>query len=107
MNYFILSSSGGGFNTFGFIATMLAAYNLIGIVSNNGNQNNDNNENNQNDNNDNNQNVNQATTDTEQNNNGMVVVPPLPPGRQLDISDRTKRGFKSNTEHNTFCYCIT
>ena len=35
-------SAGGGFNTFGFIAMMLATYNLVGLVSNNGNQNNNN-----------------------------------------------------------------
>ena len=38
------SSAGGGFNTFGFIAMMLATYNLVGLVSNNGNQNNNNQE---------------------------------------------------------------
>ena len=37
-------SAGGGFNTFGFIAMMLATYNLVGLVSNNGNQNNNNQE---------------------------------------------------------------
>ena len=37
-------SVGGGFNTFGFIAMMLATYNLVGLVSNNGNQNNNNQE---------------------------------------------------------------
>ena len=78
--------SGGGFNTFGFIAMMLAAYNLIGLVSNNGNQNNDNNINRNNDNNNNNQNVNEATTDTENMNMGMVILPPLPPGRMLNLT---------------------
>ena len=81
--------SGGGFNTFGFIAMMLAAYNLIGLVSNNGNQNNDNNINDNNDNNNNNQNVNEATTDTMNMNMGMVILPPLPPGRMLNLTRGT------------------
>ena len=65
---------------------MLAAYNLIGLVSNNGNQNNNNDINNNNDNNNNNQNVNEATTDTVMMNSGMVILPPLPPGRLLNIT---------------------
>ena len=68
---------------------MLAAYNLIGLVSNNGNQNNDNNINRNNDNNNNNQNVNEATTDTMNMNMGMVILPPLPPGRMLNLTRGT------------------
>ena len=69
---------------------MLAAYNLIGLVSNNGNQNNDNNINSNNDNNNNNnQNVNEATTDTMNMNMGMVILPPLPPGRMLNLTRGT------------------
>ena len=57
--------------------------------------------NNNNENNNNNQNVNEGTTDTMQNNMGMVVVPPLPPGRMLNISldqyyHRNKRGLMDN-----------
>jgi len=92
-------STGGGFNTFGFIATMLAAYNLIGLISNNGNQNNDNNDNNNNDNNNNNQNVNEANTDTAGMNMGMVILPPLPPGRMLNIT-ATNTEDKSMMELN-------
>ena len=78
---------------------MLAAYNLVGVVSNNGNQNNDNNINRNNDNNNNNQNVNEATTDTMSMSMGMVIAPPLPPGRMLNITlvdptTREKRGEK-------------
>ena len=76
---------------------MLAAYNLVGVVSNNGNQNNDNNINRNNINNNNNQNVNEATTDTMTMSMGMVIAPPLPPGRMLNVSfvdptSRQKRG---------------
>ncbi len=53
----IFCYKGGGFNTFGFLSMLLAAYNLVGVVSNNGNQNNDNNINRNNDNNNNNQQV--------------------------------------------------
>ena len=84
---------------------MLAAYNLIGLISNNGNQNNDNNDNNNNDNNNNNQNVNEANTDTAGMNMGMVILPPLPPGRMLNITamedksmmerNRTRRGISA------------
>ena len=49
------SHSGGGFNTFGFLSMMIAGYNLVGMISNNGNQNNNNNDNNDNINNNNNQ----------------------------------------------------
>ena len=51
----ILSDTGGGFNTFGFLSMMIAGYNLVGLISNNGNQNNNNNDNNDNINNNNNQ----------------------------------------------------
>ena len=78
---------------------MLAAYNLIGLISNNGNQNNDNNDNNNNDNNNNNQNVNEANTDTAGMNMGMVILPPLPPGRMLNIT-ATNTGDKSMMELN-------
>ena len=77
---------------------MLAAYNLVGVVSNNGNQNNDNNVNRNNINNNNNQNVNEATTDTDTMSMGMIIAPPLPPGRMLNFSrlaeqnKRQKRG---------------
>ena len=51
----ILSHTGAGFNTFGFLSMMIAGYNLVGLISNNGNQNNNNNDNNDNINNNNNQ----------------------------------------------------
>ena len=71
---------------------MIAGYNLVGLVSNNGNQNNNNNENNNNENNNNNQNVNEATTDTMMGGStGMIIVPPLPPGRALNLT-RRRRG---------------
>ena len=60
-NYFhkdkmlIKSCEGGGFNTFGFLSMMIAGYNLVGLIANNGNQNNNNNDNNDNINNNNNQ----------------------------------------------------
>ena len=84
---------GGGFNTFGFLSMMLASFNLVGVVSNNGNQNNNNNINRNNIHNNNNQNVNEATTDTMTMSMGMVIAPPLPPGRMLNITmvDPTKR----------------
>ena len=85
---------GGGFNTFGFLSMMIASYNLVGLISNNGNQNNNNNENNNNENNNNNQNVNEATTDTMMGGStGMIIVPPLPPGRSLNLTQgRNRRG---------------
>ena len=54
-SFIILSHTGGGFNTFGFLSMMIAGYNLVGLISNNGNQNNNNNDNNDNINNNNNQ----------------------------------------------------
>ena len=80
------AAAGGGFNTFGFLAAMLAAYNLIGAVTNANQNNNDNNSNN--DNNNNLQNVNEATTDTEGGASGGVNLPPLPPGRMLGRARR-------------------
>ena len=49
------TAGGGGFNTFSFLAFLLAGFNAISVVSNNNNNNNDNNNNNNNDNNNNNQ----------------------------------------------------
>ena len=49
------TAGGGGFNTFSFMAFLLAGFNAISVVSNNNNNNNDNNNNNNNDNNNNNQ----------------------------------------------------
>ena len=53
---------------------MLAAYNLMGLISNNGNQNNNNDINRNNDNNNNNQNVNEANTDTMNMMNGEMKL---------------------------------
>ena len=47
------TAGGGGFNTFSFLAFLLAGFNAISVVSNNNNNNNDNNNNNNNDNNNN------------------------------------------------------
>ena len=49
--------------------------------------------------------MNEGTTDTMQNNMGMVVVPPLPPGRMLNVSweqrhDRDKRGLMLAVLHS-------
>ncbi|XP_023333967.1 ras-related protein RabX [Eurytemora carolleeae] len=77
-------STGGGFNTFGFLSMMIAGFNLVGLISNNGNQNNDNNINRNNDNNNNNQQVNMANTPSEFMTNNMIIAPPLP-GRMLDV----------------------
>lgn len=54
---FIFIIEGGGFNTFGFLAMMLAGFNVLNIVSNNINNRNNNNNNNKNENNDNNNQV--------------------------------------------------
>ncbi len=48
---------GGGFNTFGFLAMLIAGFNVMNIVSNNINNRNNNNNNNKNENNDNNNQV--------------------------------------------------
>ena len=53
--FLLANDAGGGFNTFGFLSMMIAGYNLVGLISNNGNQNNNNNDNNDNINNNNNQ----------------------------------------------------
>ena len=91
-------ASGGGFNTFGFIAMMLAAYNLIGLVSNNGNMRNNNNINRNNDNNNNNQNINEANTDTMNMNTGSVTLAPLPPGRMLNFDQLNLDNSKHKRE---------
>ena len=80
---------------------MLAAYNLIGLVSNNGNQNNNNDINNNNDNNNNNQNVNEATTDTMNMNMGMVMLPPLPPGRMLNLTQGRQARLLGDEQRET------
>ena len=48
------STGGGGFNTFGFLAFLLAGFNAVSVVSNNNNNQNNNNNNQNNDNNNNN-----------------------------------------------------
>ena len=48
------ATGGGGFNTFGFLAFLLAGFNAISVVSNNNNNRNNNNNNQNNDNNNNN-----------------------------------------------------
>jgi len=48
------TSGGGGFNTFGFLSFLMAAFNAVSVVSNNINDRNNNNNNNNNDNNNNN-----------------------------------------------------
>ena len=48
------TTGGGGFNTFGFLAFLLAGFNAISVVSNNNNNRNNNNNNQNNDNNNNN-----------------------------------------------------
>ena len=48
------TTGGGGFNTFGFLAFLLAGFNAVSVVSNNNNNRNNNNNNNNNDNNNNN-----------------------------------------------------
>ena len=48
------TTGGGGFNTFGFLAFLLAGFNAVSVVSNNNNNRNNNNNNQNNDNNNNN-----------------------------------------------------
>merc|ERR1719150_448403 len=100
------ATTGGGFNTFGFLSMMIAGYNLVGLIANNGNQNNNNNDNNDNINNNNNQNVNEATTDTMgPMSMGTIIVPPLPPGRALNFANNNNNNnnnssVSSNNKHN-------
>ena len=45
----VLYYAGGGFNTFGFLAMMLAAFNAVGLIASNNNNRRNNNNNNNND----------------------------------------------------------
>ena len=74
---------GSGFNTFGFLAMMITAFNAANIVASNNNNRNNNNNNNNNDNNDNNSQISEANTNgMVENPNNMIIIPPVP-GRKL------------------------
>ena len=77
---------GGGFNTFGFIAMVLAGFNVMNIVSNNINNRNNNNNNNKNENNDNNNQINEANNKGSIMNNNMAMLP-FVPGRSIKNND--------------------
>ena len=97
---FFLSNS--GFNTFGFLAMVLTAFNAISLISNNNNNNNDNNNNNVNDNNNNNVNINEGTNmGNIEDSNNMVNLPPAPGGRKF----RLKRMALSKVDNTNTYYC--
>jgi hypothetical protein len=77
------SATGSGFNTFGFMAMMLAAFNAVNLVASNNNNRRNNNNNNNNDNNDNNNQVNEGNTMGDIDNPmNMIILPPVT-GRNL------------------------
>ena len=82
--------SGSGFNTFGFMAMMLTAFNAVNLVASNVNNRRNNNNNNNNDNNDNNNQDNEAKTEGEvMNPANMIILPPILPGRSLHLHEKT------------------
>lgn len=94
---------GSGFNTFGFLAMMIAAFNAVNLVASNNNNRRNNNNNNNNDMNDNNNQINEGNTmgDIMEPNN-MVNIPPLP-GRQL-IAKRQAPEYSN--KHQAFAQVI-
>ena len=74
---------GSGFNTFGFLAMMITAFNAVNLIASNNNNRRNNNNNNNNDNNDNNSNLGEANTNgMVENPSNMINLPPIP-GRRL------------------------